>query len=374
MRAAGITSSLALALACLLPPGVAQAQAQQDREAQEEAAAQEQAQAPEQPEAPGEWRITIENDSFLNIPPDKSDKYYTNGMRAERLAPSGMSGAHFVPGVRHEDWCSLLCGAGAEAGRINTGWAVGHEIYTPDNPANPFPQPNDRPWAGLLQLSRIARISYEEPSLRAQRQDRIELSLGVVGPLSLAEPIQVLWHELGGWYHPAGWRHQLRNEPTLQLRYESALRWPNREGGRADIVPRLRANLGNALTSMEAEVTVRYGRNLSGFGVRPAADGRGHWRTGARWLTSWNLFVRAEMKAVAHDITLDGNTFARNHILIRRKPFVPEIAGGVEFNIADNMWLSYQLVYRGSDFERRNGRDAPAHTFGSLTLSWTIPR
>lgn len=72
---------------------------------------------------------------------------------------------------------------------------------------------------------------------------------------------------------------------------------------------------------------------------------------------------------MAHNITLDGNTFARNDIRIGRKVFVPEIGVGFEVNLAGNVWLTYQFIHRGSEFERRNGRDAPAQEFGSITLA-----
>lgn len=335
-------------------------------------------------QTPGEFRIYLENDSLLNPFPTRTDRYYTHGTRLEWLRPEQRSDAHFLPGVTHADWCNLVCGGGFREGNVNTGYALGQNMYTPEDISIATPQPNDRPWAGLLYGSRIARISYEEESLNAQRQDRIELSLGIVGPASLAKEVQIGFHDLIGAGRPNGWDNQLRNEPVLQLRYETAFRWPRTEGGNADFIPRVRANLGNALTSLEAEVTGRIGWNLSGFGVLSipapppppafATTRRTNALTGARWLASGNLFLRAGIRAVAHNITLDGNTFVRNDIRIHRKPFVPEIAAGLEVNLVGNFWLTYQFIHRGSEFERRNGRDAPAQEFGSLTLAWTFGR
>jgi hypothetical protein len=335
-----------------------------------------------QTQAPGELRLYLENDSLLNPFPTRTDRYYTHGTRLEWILPEAKSDLHFLPGVDHSDWCSLVCGKHFAEGRVNTGFALGQNMYTPDDISVAAPQPNDRPWAGLLYVSRIARVSYVQWSLNAQRQDRIEVSLGVVGPASFAKEVQVGWHDLWGFAPLNGWHNQLRNEPVLQLRYDTALRWPREDGGHADIIPRVRANVGNALTSLEAEVTGRIGWNLSGFGVQtiapqlePAAipdaaetTGRAH----SKWRSSANLFLRAGIKAVAHNITLDGNTFARNNIRIERKPFVPEIGGGFELNLIRNFSVTFQFVHRGSEFESRNGRDAPAHEFGSLTLAWAL--
>lgn len=361
MRRSTIILASAVVLESLLLPGEAQAQ------------------------VPGEVRIYAEND-FFNPFTEQTDRYYTQGLRVEWLRPEEKSDAHFLPGITHADWCSLVCGNGFREGNVNTGHAIGQNMYTPEDISIAAPQPNDRPWAGLLYGSRIARISYLERSLKAQRQDRIEVTLGVVGPASLAGVTQIEFHRLIGADRPNGWDNQLRNEPVLQLRYDTALRWPRKEGGNADIIPRARANLGNALISLEADVTMRIGRNLSGFGAQaipppasppPAPEtmtGRTHALMGRRWPASFNLFLRGGIKAVAHNITLDGNSFARNDIRIDRTPFVPEIAAGFEVNLIGNFWLTYQFIHRGSEFRRRNGRAAPAQEFGSLTFAWTLGR
>lgn len=338
-------------------------------------------QARAQAQAPGEIRFSAENDSLLNPFPSRTDRFYTNGLRVELLNPEGKSDRHFLPGITHADWCGLVCGKGSAEGHVNTGYAVGQTMYTPERIAIAAPQPNDRPWAGLLYASRIAQVSYEQGAF--QRRDRIEVSIGVVGPASLAGDTQIAFHDLIGAGRPNGWDNQLRNEPILQLRYDTALRWPRKAGGNFDIIPRVRANVGNAVTSLEAEVTGRIGWNLGGFGVStigpeaaPASaksDPSGGARRG-KWLSSFNLFVRAGMEAVAHNITLDGNTFVRNDILVRRKPFVPELGAGFEANLVGNFWLSYQFIHRGSDFSRRKLRDAPPQEFGSLTLAWTLRR
>jgi hypothetical protein len=329
-------------------------------------------------ELPGEVRVTFENDSFLNPFPTRTDRYYTHGMKAEWLRPERRSDAHFLPGIRHEAWCSLICGKGAAQGHVNTGYAIAHNMYTPDDISIAAAQPQDRPWAGMLYASRIARVSYEQESLKAQRQDRIELSFGLVGPASFAKELQVGWHKLGGWVHPAGWDNQLRNEPIAQLRYETALRWPRDDGGNRDFIPRVAANVGNALTSVEADLTVRLGNNLSGFGVAPGRGQPGSAAAGtvskalaahgAKRLPTFNFFARAGMMAVARNITLDGNSFAENRSRIRRKPFVAEFALGVEVKLSRRWWLSYQFIHRGSEFESRSGVDAPAQEFGSLSI------
>jgi hypothetical protein len=344
------------------------------------AEAQEQGQQARPMRTPGEVRIYEENDYF-NPFRKGSDRYYTQGIRFEWLSPPRARDRQFLPGISHADWCSLVCGKGAQDQDVNAGFAAGQNMYTPADITIARPQPEDRPWAGLLYASRIARVSYLEPSLAAQRQDRIEVSLGLVGPASLAKEGQIWWHEVIGADRPQGWDNQLRNEPVLQLRYETALRWPQENGGHGDVIARGRANLGNGLTSLEADVTGRIGWNLSGFGVQgipfaphaaSAMKSQASPERRTRWLASGNLFLRAGIKGVAHNIVLDGNTFASNDIRIERTPFVPEIAAGVEVNLVGNFWATFQFIRRGSEFETSRGREAPAQEFGALTIALLI--
>lgn len=330
----------------------------------------------------GEFRLYEENDLF-NPFSEPTDRYYTQGLRVEYLSSSDGADANFLPGISHADWCRLLCGGPSVDSEVNTGYAIGQNMYTPADITIAAAQPYDRPWAGFLYASRIARVSYDDYELRARRQDRIELTLGVVGPASLAGPTQIRWHRLIGADRPNGWDNQLRNEPILQLRYETALRWPHDEGGHIDFVVRGRGNLGNVLVSIEAEATVRIGWNLSGFGVGPippppppplapgaveeATPARAQTRT--RWLASGNLFLRAGIKGIAHNIFLDGNSFVDNDIRVDRTPFVPEVAAGVELNLVGPAWLSFQFIHRGSEFRNWLGRQAPGQEFGAITLA-----
>jgi hypothetical protein len=333
-----------------------------------------------QAQTPGEVRVYEEND-FFNPFTKQTDRYYTQGLKVEWLSSSEKADGEFLPGISHSDWCRLFCSDGASGDNVNTGYAVGQNIYTPANIEIARPQPYDRPWAGMLYVSRIARVSYQEFALAAQRQDRIELSLGIVGPAALAKEAQTEWHNIIGAPHPAGWSNQLGNEPVVQLRYDTALRW-HTKGNHMDLIPRVRGNLGNAFTSLEAEVTGRIGWNLSGFGVTtaqaappppaPAMIGGSSALMGASWLSSGSLFLRGGLKAVARNIFLDGNSFADNDIRIDRKFLVPEIAAGAELNLVSNFWVTFQFVRRGSEFKSWRGRHAPAQEFGSLTVAWMI--
>ena len=324
-----------------------------------------------------EFRVYLENDSWFNPPGYRTDQYYTQGMKFEQFHGPRDGDMEFLPGITHADWCSLLCGKGEKRAGFESGHAVGQNMYTPEDISVAAPQPNDRPWAGYLYASRIARVVYDDATLGAERQDRIEVSLGVVGPASLAGETQTAFHDIIGSDLPRGWHNQLRNEPVLQLGYDTAVRWPINQDN-ADIIPRLRANFGNAVTSLEGEATLRLGWKLRGFGTGTIAPTppppvfamiqAANRRAGAPWRPRAHIFLRGAIKAVAHNVTLDGNSFADNDILIRRKPIVPEVAGGLELKLNGNWGMSYQLIRRGSEFRRLNGPDAKPQLFGAFTV------
>lgn len=75
--------------------------------------------------------------------------------------------------------------------------------------------------------------------------------------------------------------------------------------------------------------------------IRPAMPGSGIYELPKnKW--SWSLFTGLETRAIAHDIFLDGNTFAKSHI--DKKPFVADTAAGASLTY-NNTRISYTLVY-----------------------------
>src|SRR3546814_12695699 len=68
-----------------------------------------------------------------------------------------------------------------EGGTVRTSYAVGQNMYTPDDVALRNPPLDDRPYAGWLYGS-VGLIAET-----GRRLDQLELTLGVVGPASPAE-------------------------------------------------------------------------------------------------------------------------------------------------------------------------------------------
>jgi len=95
--------------------------------------------------------------------------------------------------------------------------------------------------------------------------------------------------------------------------------------------------------------------------IRPAMPGSGIYEIPKeKW--SWSLFAGLEARAIARDIFLDSNSFAKSHS-IDKKSFVADVTGGASMTY-NNTRISYTLVYRTKEFEMQGKPDI----FGALSV------
>lgn len=292
----------------------------------------------------------LENDSFAA----RTDRYYTNGFRLGYSSPE----SNLPPAVA---W--LDRGLAGVFGPAQTRWnlALGQNIYTPVNKRLRNPDPNDRPYAGY---------SYLEAGLDRRTTvslDRFTFQLGVVGPTSLARQVQDAVHDIIGSSRPRGWRYQLRDEPTFNLGYERTWRVPvanvTPDLG-FDVLPTASFAAGTVATYAQLGMRVRFGQGLQGdFGparIRPAVadspmpvgEGFGYY-----------VFGGVSGRAVARDITLDGNTY-RDSRSVDRKVLVGDLEVGAAV-FWRNVRFSFTHVWRSPEFDGQRR----AHRFGSFGLT-----
>ena len=348
-----ISRSLCLA-ACLLVPTWAAAQ-----EAETEVDLEElPTPADRQPaDLPGEvFTIQVENDVFTT----NDDGQYTHGMQLEWLsapddvAPYVRSGADVIPLFNTE-------------GDLRSSFAIGQSMFTPDDIDDPNPIYDDRPYAGWLYAN------WGLLSDTGRRLDRMVLSLGVVGPASLADKTQSWFHEVIDAPDPKGWSNQLHNEPTVNLFYERQLRMitPFRVLGlEGDLTPHYGGALGNALTYGAAGATIRIGTDLvQDYGpprIQPSLPGGGYFVSRGWNTVNAYVFAGIEGRAVARNIFLDGNTF-RSSQSVDKEIFVGDLQFGVAVTWGA-MRLSVTHVAQTREFRGESGGDS----FGAISLSMTF--
>lgn len=298
----------------------------------------------------GTLSLVFENDLFYD-----TDRNYTNGVRASWLSGPGRTPAWALRAAR---WFPLF----PDGGTVRTSYAVGQNMYTPEDIALRGPPLDDRPYAGWL---------YGSMGLIAEtgrRLDQLELTLGVVGPASLAEQTQTFVHEVTDSQEPRGWDTQLENEPGVVLTYQRSWRGFVSEsvsGFGFDATPHAGGALGNVFTYANAGVMLRFGQRLPlDYGpprIQPSLPGSGFFAPQEGF--GWYLFAGVEGRAVARNIFLDGNTF-RDSRSVDKEPLV----GDLQFGIAltwRNVRLSYTHVLRTREFETQDEADE----FGAFTLS-----
>ena len=299
----------------------------------------------------GSFSLQVENDTFTG-----TDHHYTNGLRA-----SWLSAEDDLPA-----WGRWL---GRQMPLIDTdthmriGYAIGQSMFTPNDITIAAPQPNDRPWAGWL---------YGEVGLTSEtgsRLDQIALSLGVVGPASLAGETQRLWHKTFGFQKPRGGSNQLDNEPAVNLFVERRWRnlWRHEQlfGIETDVTPHIGGSLGNVFTYGAAGLTVRIGADLEDdFGpprIRPSLPGAAFFTPRSSF--GWYLFAGVEGRAVAHNIFLDGNTFS-NGPSVHKKTWVADLQGGVAL-LFPRVRVALTVVQRTPEFAGQG----PADRFGAISVT-----
>lgn len=334
----------------------------------------------------------LENDLFTG-----TDQNYTSGvafaavshdiagkLRTECLPTPVRLHAEFIKFLNPGFWIDAENSAHTQ----NVVVKFGQSMFTPKDPARTDLIPDDRPYAGLLYVGMSWNRRKHEPQSNSEILDTREITLGVIGPLSLAEQSQNRVHDAIGAEKFLGWQHQLKNEPALQLAMDRKFRDYRGTGAitpgfSADSIRSLGLRLGNIETSASLGIEGRIGWNLpNDFGtypIRPGAENRPpsadsvHSGSGdapsaaARPRLGVHLFGTMETKLVAHDFSLDGNLFRSSHSVTRR-PWVAQAAVGVSAHglvAGQGVRLAVMRVYRSREFEEQG----PNQAYGSVALS-----
>lgn len=336
--------------------------------------------------------IRLENDLFTG-----TDQNYTNGVALTLVS-------HDIPGRLRPECLPTPIRLHAQLIRfMNPGfWAdddnpavaqnvvarFGQSMYTPGDYSRTDLIIDDRPYAGLLYLGLAWSRRRQATPTGQEMLDTREITLGVIGPWSLAEQSQNLVHDAIGSPRFLGWDHQLENEPAFQLAVDRKFKTYRGAGAitpgfSTEVIRSLGLRLGNIETSATLAIEGRVGWNLpNDFGsypIRPGAENRPpsvaalHGKADSaipaatRPRAGVHLFGILEAKAVAYDFSLDGNLFRDSHS-VTRQPWVAQAAVGVSAQgiVAGRGYrLAVMRVYRTREFEEQSANQA----YGSIALS-----
>jgi hypothetical protein len=298
----------------------------------------------------GAFSILFENDLF-----DSTDHDYTNGVElGYTTAPNDTP-----------QWAIDLARAlpfFAQTGDVRTRYAIGQAIFTPTNIAAPNPSPNDRPYAGYL---------YGSMGLAADdgvHLDQLQVTLGAIGPASLAQDSQNFVHGVVHDKDALGWHYQLRDEPGLIISYERAVKIIEPQsllGGVFDIEPHFGAAIGNDYDYANAGLMARFGVNLpKDYGplrIQPSLPGSDYFEPTAG-LGAY-VFAGVDGRAIARNIFLDGNSFETSRS-VTKKNLVGDLALGAAITF-NNFRLAFTHVIRTREYATQSTPDR----FGAVDLT-----
>jgi lipid A 3-O-deacylase len=290
----------------------------------------------------GTLNVLYENDTF-----DNSDKHYSNGVQLSwTTAPDAtpnlaLSAARLLPFFN-------------QSGDVRTSYALGQNLYTPDDISLNNPPLTDRPYAAFL----YAGLGLSE---RADtRLDQLQLLLGVIGPSALGQEIQTWVHSVVGARKPAGWATQLHDEPAIQLTYERSYKLisPSSKAGLMfDFEPHFGGSVGTVYDYVNAGAMVRLGFNLpDDYGplrIEPGLPGSNFFEPSAGF--GAYLFAGVDGRAIARNIFLDGNTW-RDSRSVTKKPLVADIQLGAAVALR-RLRLVFTHVIRTKEFDGQNAND-----------------
>jgi hypothetical protein len=301
---------------------------------------------------PQHWSVTTrwENDRFGG-----TDQFYTNGASISAIR----TGESWVDAIANQlPWAS---------GHHSIGYDFGQLMFTPVDKSLTVPDPNDRPYAGVLYIGISLHID------KGDSYRRLQFTTGMVGPASLAEQTQDQVHHWVASDLSQGWDYQIKDELILNLLYEQ--RWKyrllgERMGFSLEALPTINFMLGNLLTQAQAGVELRAGYHIPDDYGATLIRTMGHLPPARRSTlikkqSRIGIFGYAGMHGslVLHNLTLSGNTW-KNSARVDKEWFVPSAETGIGILI-DPLSVTFSYVVLGREFKGQLENSV----FGAFTVT-----
>lgn len=190
-------------------------------------------------------RIYEDND-FMNIWGNGSDKGYTNGTRLDLFYVKQKTSRFFVD--------RLMPKAGDSS--VNTfGWGIMQMMMTPNDLHLRIPDKNDYPYSGAL----FALHSLHSSNPVKKYNLQTEWMIGVLGPPSLAEQTQKFIHRLINYQKPMGWDYQVPADLVLNLNLAAEKQLAHINNG-LELIGGVQAFGGTALNGASLYSLIRFGK------------------------------------------------------------------------------------------------------------------
>jgi hypothetical protein len=240
-------------------------------------------------------------------------------------------------------------------------------MFTPGDTTKTELIENDRPYAGwtFLDIGIADRYQYQGGD---ELLNGLILTLGIVGPSSLAGKTQKEFHRLIDSDRPKGWDNQLRDELGLNVTYLRKWRrlFGLYEPRQFEISHHGGLTLGNVYSYASAGVMVRWGTRLKNDigppSISPGFPGLPAFKAGPEY--NWYFFAGVEGRAMGRNIFLDGNTF-HNSYSVDKKDFVGDLQFGIAIHYK-NVRVALSNLIRTREFDGQS-----EHTqYGAINITF----
>jgi hypothetical protein len=354
--------------------------------------------ASDESQAQSAQNITVENDVFFG-----ADRYYTNGIQFERRYRWANGQPRQAENSLLQKACVLFgCEGYPLYSRSHRG---GQLMYTPTDITIGAPQPDDRPWAGLLYYA-------QDHTLMAPSADsltKFTVQVGAMGSASLAEQSQKAIHKLINSDAPQGWANQARSELGVLLGVERKFALESLSGGTVDgwqwrSASSWRLAGGNIMTLAGAKLEITFGKGLPKLVEAPgdipdkmvpparqiaavqtnAGQGLGNplyeqpskaSTIDRSCLFSWmecQASVALEARLMAYNAFLDGPLF-RDGPKVDSRPLVADASVAIQLRFprtatrsSGPVFVQFKATRRSPEF--RSSSSVKGQTFGALTI------
>ncbi|WP_308365199.1 lipid A deacylase LpxR family protein [Microbulbifer sp. TB1203] len=246
----------------------------------------------------------------------------------------------------------------------NMALGLGHGIFTPGDWRQGGLIEDDRPYAGVL----VVGVKYNGRNDCDMRSTSFDI--GIVGPSARGKELQQGVHKLVGSEKFRGWDNQIGDEIVFRLSTRKLRRFQFKrppDTWQQDLILRSGGSIGNLSTYADIGAEWRFGPRLpDNFGsapLLPVSENTVPTRNRA-FMPRLEIhgFVTLSLRAVFHDITLDGNTWKDSHS-VQRNPLVADLGVGVAGSYGK--WkFAFARYLRSREFEEQ----AELPQLGSLAV------
>lgn len=301
------------------------------------------------------FTFTLENDFFVD-----EDDGYTNGMGFTfSKGPYRNFSRENLPGWLHWLTSDLYISTMANKRR-----GIAHSflqlMQTPEDTNRTELILDDLPYVGLLGWQGTL-YAWDE-----QLADQLALTLGAVGPVSLAEQTQGAIHDFFNADDPRGWDNQIDNEAVIKLEMHRiwSLYRGEANGNHFDILGLGSLAIGNLESAARMGIAYRWGNGLeSSFPAFSLQPDRQVNPLSVTPEDDYYLFIGIAVGHVFNNILIEGNSDGNSHSLpLQRQQ--DQLSSGAVWSLGRNAFV-FQVSSISSPTRITDKRDF----FGALSYT-----